>query len=241
MVPEHCHPGHSNLNEPAGHEAGLAGALEAIKLARELVTHDSRRVQSDKDAFFTSLHIARWSAESTMRTILEENGHDDMMSSVSIVATLAALDATIKDAMHAFNVGRYKNSAVTVRTKYEGSATGDMHITLDHDGTLRTEATLGDEHAHELAELKALMAASTSAEQVLAVEALTKYGLLSKNNLLDTQTLFARWVKAFTHDEGAKRTAACTLIAKVIADTQAVESVGDLYDMVTYELQREFN
>ena len=215
--------------------------VEAINLALEIVTHDSKRVQSDGDAFYTALHIARWNAESTIRTILRENGNDDMMLSASTIATLAAMDATIKNAMQTFNMGRYENSAVTVRTKYEGSVTGDVHMFLAHDGTVRTEATLGDEHAHELVELKALMAASTTAEQVLAVEALTKYGLLSKNNLLDTQILFTRWVKTFTHDEPVKRTAACRLIARVIADTQVIESVGDLYDKVTYTLQREFD
>lgn len=215
--------------------------VEAIKLARDIVAYDSNRIQGDSDAFRAALNIARWSAESTMRRILEENDHTDMMSSPLVVATLTEMDATVKAAMQSFNKGRYENSAVTIRMNYEGRGVGDMHIFLGRDGVLRTEATLGDEHAHELLELKALMAVSTTTEQLLAVEALKKYGLLSKNNLLDTQILFARWVTTFTHGDPTKRKAACTLIAKVIADTQEIEGVGALYDKVSYELQRTFN
>ncbi len=214
--------------------------IEAIKLARELVTYDNKRVQSDSDAFYTALHIARWSAESTMRSILEEHGHDEMMSSASTVATLAAMDATVIEATRAFKNGRYENSAVTMREKYQGRAESDMHITLTSDGTLRPEPTLGDEHAHEIAELKTLIAASKTPEQLLAVEALTKYGLLSKNNLEDVQILFERWIRVFTKDNSTKREAARSVIAKVIADTKEIEGVSDLYDKVTYELHLTF-
>lgn len=213
----------------------------AVALARELVTYDSSRFQTDNDAFHTALTIARWSAESTIRRILSRNAHEEMMSSARVVATLRAMDKTVEDALSAFKNGRYENSAVTLRTNYEGRTLSDMHVFAGRDGGLRTESTLGVEHAHELLELRTLMLESKTPEEKLAVQALQKYGLLSKNNLEDTQTLFARWVKAFTHDAPLKHQAVCALIAKVIADTQEVENVGALYDKVTYELQRTFN
>ena len=213
----------------------------AVVLARELVTYDSKRVQTDSDAFSTALHIAKWSAESTVRRILSENAHEEMMSSAPVIATLTAMDKTVEDALSAFKNGCYENSTVTIRTNYEGRTLGDMHVFASHDGGLRTETTLGVEHAHELMELRTLMRESKTPEEKLAVQAIQKYGLLSKNNLKDTQTLFVRWVKAFTHDAPLEHQAACTLIASVIADTQEVEGVGALYDKVSYELQRAFN
>ena len=173
--------------------------------------------------------------------MLQENAHDDMMSSPEVISTLRAMDTTVKDAVAAFKNGRYKNSAITIRMNYEARTSQDVHIFASEGGTLRTEATLGVEHAHEYLELKTIIASSMPTEQTLAVLALQKYGLLSKNNLEDTQTLFVRWVVAFSHNDPTKRKAACKVISKVITETQEVENVGALYDKVTYALQRTFD
>ena len=209
--------------------AGHATA-QALHSALEAVTLRPLSVATDSQAFAVAVRIGSTAAARTFRQSLAAKRQSGLSNAPAVAAVAAQLRAALARAEQAFDSGRHRNDAATVRATIGATAPGDHHAFVAAGGALSVRPVLGAETAHELAELQTLIASSDAPEHRLALAWLQREGRLDAGNVARCRGAFARLIRAFSDGSPAQTAQALRVLGDTIAQAPPGASLSPLLE-----------